>query len=122
MKLLLTCVCACLLLQTTHAMFGLCSTDWFTDGCFDFKDECKHMGGECRHDGYGDHGEGCLCIKKTWRADRLEYETLTKDHFKGKGKILYTIFLKQAGKLNHLKKPTTPTVMTKPKQKPIGTA
>jgi len=52
------------------------------------------LGGECRHDGYGDHGEGCACIKVVMRADRLEYETLTKDHFKGKGDLFLTDVLK----------------------------
>lgn len=52
------------------------------------------MGGECRHDGYGDHGEGCACIKVVVRADRLEYETLSKDHFKGKGDLFLSDILR----------------------------
>ncbi|KAH3898453.1 hypothetical protein DPMN_022685 [Dreissena polymorpha] len=80
-KLLLALVYIGIVPQSARAMKGLCSTDWFdVTGCFDIGDECKTMGGACRHDNYGDHGEGCACVKAVVRANRPEYEILTKNH------------------------------------------
>jgi len=42
-KLMTSAVCLLLLLQTTNALYGLCSTDWFTEGCFDNGDECQNV-------------------------------------------------------------------------------
>ncbi|KAH3898457.1 hypothetical protein DPMN_022689 [Dreissena polymorpha] len=98
-KLILVVVYIGMVSQSARAMYGLCSTDWFhAGGCYDLGDECKIMGGECRHDNFGDHGEGCACIKKVVRAGRLEYETLTKDHFQGKGNLFYSFIMKDTEK------------------------
>lgn len=76
-------VVSLLLLHTSMALFGLCSRDWFRDQeCFDNNDECKQIGGTCTFGGFGDHNEGCKCIKKVIVKEHIEYITLVKDHLK----------------------------------------
>ncbi|KAL4218055.1 hypothetical protein ACF0H5_022793 [Mactra antiquata] len=62
-------------------MYGLCSTDWFNEqSCFDFDDQCSRMGGECRHPGVGDHGEGCVCVRRIYINQRTVVVILTNSH------------------------------------------
>ncbi|KAL4218054.1 hypothetical protein ACF0H5_022792 [Mactra antiquata] len=53
-----------LMVHETSGMYGLCSTNWFTNDCDDLGDECARADAQCYHPGVGDHNDGCILSTK----------------------------------------------------------